>query len=36
MATIKELCRWKGVEIIEGEMAIDHVFKEFEEKRNKK
>ena len=25
METIKELCRWKGVEIIEGEMAIDHV-----------
>ena len=25
MDTIKELCRWKGVEIIEGEMAIDHV-----------
>ena len=25
MATIKELCRWKGVEIIEGEMAVDHV-----------
>ena len=25
METIKELCRWKGVEILEGEMAIDHV-----------
>ena len=25
MDTIKELCRWKCVTIIEGEMAIDHV-----------
>ena len=25
MNIIKELCRWRGVEIIEGEMAIDHV-----------
>ena len=25
MDTIRELCRWKGVEIIEGEMAVDHV-----------
>ncbi len=25
METIRELCRWKGVEILEGEMAIDHV-----------
>ena len=25
MDTIKELCRWKGVTILEGEMAIDHV-----------
>ena len=25
MKIIKELCRWKGIEIIEGEMAIDHV-----------
>ena len=22
---IKELCKWKGVEIIEGEIAIDHI-----------
>ena len=22
---IRELCRWKGVEILEGEMAVDHV-----------
>ena len=22
---LRELCEWKGVEIIEGEMAIDHV-----------
>lgn len=25
METIRELCRWKGVEIVEGEMAEDHV-----------
>ena len=25
MNIIKELCQWKGVEIIEGEMAVDHV-----------
>ena len=25
MNVIKELCQWKGVEIIEGEMAVDHV-----------
>ena len=25
MKIIKELCTWKGIEIIEGEMAIDHV-----------
>ena len=25
MNIIKELCQWKGVEIIEGEMAIDHI-----------
>ena len=25
MDTIKELCRWKGVEILEGNMAVDHV-----------
>ena len=25
MSIIKELCQWKGVEIIEGEMAVDHV-----------
>ena len=25
MGIIRELCQWKGVEIIEGEMAIDHV-----------
>ena len=25
MNIIKELCQWKGVEIIEGEMAIEHV-----------
>ena len=25
MEIIKELCRWKGVEILEGEMAIDHI-----------
>ena len=25
MEIIKELCRWKGVEIVEGEMAVDHV-----------
>lgn len=22
---VKELCRWKEVEILEGEMAVDHV-----------
>ena len=25
MEIIKELCRWKEVEILEGEMAVDHV-----------
>ena len=25
MEIIKELCRWKGVEILEGNMAVDHV-----------
>lgn len=25
METLKELCRWKGVEILEGTMATDHV-----------
>ena len=25
MNIIKELCQWKGIEIIEGEMAVDHV-----------
>lgn len=25
MKIIKELCTWKGIEIIEGEMAVDHV-----------
>ena len=25
MNIIKDLCQWKGIEIIEGEMAIDHV-----------
>ena len=25
MKIMKELCTWKGIEIIEGEMAIDHV-----------
>ena len=25
MNIIKELCQWKGVEIIEGEMAVDHI-----------
>ncbi len=25
MKIIKELCTWKGIEIIEGEMAIDHI-----------
>ncbi len=25
MQIIRELCQWKGVEILEGEMAIDHV-----------
>ena len=25
MEIIRELCQWKGVEILEGEMAIDHV-----------
>ena len=25
MNVIKELCQWKGVEIIEGEMAVGHV-----------
>lgn len=25
MEIIRELCRWKGVEILEGEMAIDHI-----------
>ena len=25
MSIIKELCQWKGVEIIEGEMAVDHI-----------
>lgn len=24
MEIIKELCRWKGVEILEGNMAVDH------------
>ena len=24
MEIIRELCQWKGVEILEGEMAIDH------------
>ncbi len=25
METLKELCKWKGVEILEGNMASDHV-----------
>ena len=25
MQIIRELCQWKGVEILEGEMAVDHV-----------
>ena len=25
MNIIKDLCQWKGIEIIEGEMAVDHV-----------
>ena len=25
MEIIKELCRWKEIEILEGEMAVDHV-----------
>ena len=25
MNVIKDLCQWKGIEIIEGEMAVDHV-----------
>ena len=25
MEIIRELCRWKDVEILEGEMAVDHV-----------
>lgn len=25
MKIIKEFCTWKGIEIIEGEMAIDHI-----------
>ena len=25
MGIIRELCQWKGVEIIEGEIAIDHI-----------
>ena len=25
MEIIRELCEWKKVEILEGEMAIDHV-----------
>ena len=25
MKIIKELCTWKGIEIIEGELALDHV-----------
>ena len=25
MEIIREMCRWKGVEILEGEMAIDHI-----------
>lgn len=26
METVRELCRWKGIEILEGEMAKDHVY----------